>query len=82
MMYKDSEVQSYDYFWERANWTYKFALIPKRCAKTNKWMWMQTVAQAHCMYTGPGDPIHEYRYIDKNEFFMLQLQGGLKNGIC
>ena len=69
-----------DPFWKQAVWTYTFALIPKRCAKTNKWLWLQTVAEGS--YILRYDPtVTEYKYIDKNEFLMLQLQGGIKNGI-
>lgn len=73
----DPGVQSFDPFWENAKWDYHFALIPKKCEKTNKWIWMQHVAQGTYQR---GDYI-ERHYIDKNEFLMLQLQGGLKNGI-
>lgn len=54
---------------------YKFILFPKKCHFTNKWLWLQKVYKQTAMWTGPGDPVFEYRYYDRNEFLISRVKG-------
>lgn len=52
-----------------------FSLWPRKCYYSNKSLWLK---QAYCitaMWTGPGEPVFENRWIDKHEFLIKQLKG-------
>lgn len=55
----------------------KFALWPKRCHTTDKLIWFKKGYRQVAMYTGPGEPIYEYRWYDKHEFLMQKLRDSL-----
>jgi len=52
-----------------------FALLPKKCHITGKTLWLKNVYKQTAMYTGPGDPVFEYRYYNKDEFIKAKLKG-------
>lgn len=54
-----------------------FLLLPKRCNISNKFLWLKYAYVHTFMYTGPGEPIIENLYFDKNEFLIARLQGKL-----
>ena len=53
----------------------KFLFLPKVCHITGKKLWLENVYKQTAMYTGPGDPVFEYRYYDKNEFLIARIKG-------
>jgi hypothetical protein len=72
----DSEPQTYDPFKHRCIGTqYKFTLWPRTCHLTGKTLWLKNVYKQTAMITGPGDPVFEYRWYDRNEFLTARLKG-------
>lgn len=53
----------------------KFALTPKKCYITGKTLWLKNAYKQTAMYTGPGDPLFEYRWYDKTEFLLARIKG-------
>lgn len=53
----------------------KFILWPKRCHLTHKTLWLEYAYEQVAMYTGPGDPVYDYRYYDQNEFLIAKIRG-------
>lgn len=77
-MGEDSEPQTYDPFKHRCIGTqYKFTLWPRTCHLTGKTLWLKNVYKQTAMITGPGEPIFEYRWYDRNEFLTARLKGEL-----
>lgn len=56
-------------------WEYKFSLIPRRCHYTNKMIWFENAYCGVACWTGPGEPIFEYRWVKKKEFLILKIKG-------
>lgn len=57
------------------NWRLKLCWLPKTCFLSNKKLWGK---RAYCgirMITGPGTPIFEYYWIDRDEFILWKLKG-------
>jgi len=52
----------------------KFSFFPRKCCISNKSLWFKMAYKSTAMFTGPGDPIHEDRWYDKNEFILKQLK--------
>ena len=40
-----------------------------------KLLFLQYAYKQTAMWTGPGDPVFEHRYYDKNEFLIAQIKG-------
>ena len=73
---EDGEPQAYDPFKHRCIGTqYKFTLWPRTCHLTGKTLWLKNVYKQTAMITGPGDPVFEYRWYDRNEFLTARLKG-------
>ena len=56
---------------------YKFLLFPKRCSLTNKLLWLCYAYEHIHLYTGPGEPLFEYKYYDKKHYLVNKLKGVL-----
>lgn len=67
--------QTYDPFYDRCSADLKFAWLPKRCAISKKQIWFKYAYKLTVMYTGPGDPVYEYRWHNKNEHLLWELKG-------
>ena len=52
----------------------KFAWLPKICNLTGKQIWFEKAYRLTRMITGPGTPIFEYRWHDKNTHIMWLLK--------
>ena len=65
----------YDPFYYRAGWELTFILWPRRCVLSNKLMWLKYAYKGTAMWTGPGDPVYEYRWHDKTEHLIWKLKG-------
>ena len=64
-----------EHFYRRAVWVKRFAWWPKRCDCSGRWLWLQRVMMGVAMYTGPGDPVFEFRWHDAKEHVMFLLKG-------
>jgi len=61
-------------FRHRAFWKLKFLWLPKRSALTGRRLWLQFAYEGTAMYTGPGDPVFEFRYHEPLEHIIWQLK--------
>jgi len=76
MPFYNDGVDSWDYFERHSIGTeYKFMFWPRRCYFSNKLLWLVYAYRKTAMYTGPGNPIFEYRYYDKHEYLVNRLKG-------
>jgi hypothetical protein len=48
--------------------------MPRHCHITNRLLWLEYAYCITAMYTGPGEPIFEYRWYDKNEYLIARLK--------
>jgi hypothetical protein len=55
-------------------WELKFALLPKYCILSGKKIWLKFGYKGYAMYFGPGDPVIDYRWHDKNEHIVWKLK--------
>lgn len=52
-----------------------FSVWPRRCFYTDKSLWLRRAYRVTSMWTGPGEPAFEHRWIDKNEYLIKHLKG-------
>ena len=68
------QVQSYDYFYDKIIGTeLKFSWLPQTCDISGKRIWLKFGYRMTRIITGPGTPIFEYRWHDKNTHIMWKL---------
>jgi len=67
--------QSEDFFYSRAIWYAKFAWLPKRCDLSNKIIWFKVAYKGTAMFTGPGNPVIDTRWISKEDFLFARIAG-------
>jgi hypothetical protein len=48
---------------------------PRRCAITGELLCFNLAYRAERIWTGPGEPITEYRWYNRYEFLMMRLKG-------
>jgi hypothetical protein len=72
-----SDAQSYDPFYDRADWYLAFAWLPHTCDKTGERIWLERAYRGIRMITGPGEPVFEYRWIKKHEWLLQRLRGDI-----
>jgi hypothetical protein len=77
MMFVNYDNLIEDYAFKRASIgkKLKFLIWPKRCYISGKLLFLQYAYKQTAMWTGPGDPVFEHRYYDKNEFLIAQIKG-------
>lgn len=63
------------HFFYKANWEYKFAWLPHTCLFTGRTIWFKHGYVGTAMYTGPGTPVYESRWLSKEEFVLSKLKG-------
>jgi hypothetical protein len=63
------------HFYKRAQWRLKFVFLPKKCDLSKKLIWLKFAYQGESVYTGPGTPISEFRWINKKEFLFAKIRG-------
>ena len=61
-------------FLEEAYVKLKFTWLPKRCQLTNKLLWLRPAYCATRMWTGPGEPVFEYRWFKCQEFLLWRIK--------
>jgi len=72
-----------DEFYDRADWFYrncigwqlKFVWWPTTCALSGRRMWLQHAYRGTSMLHGPGTPIIDHRWHDKNEHLIFKIKG-------
>ena len=52
----------------------KFTLIPRRCYITKRILWLENAYCLTAMYTGPGTPVYDHRWYDKDEYLIARLK--------
>jgi hypothetical protein len=63
-------------FVERAvDWQLKFALWPQHCVRSNRLIWLRRAYRGTRVITGPGTPVIEHYWIDRDEFIIWNLKG-------
>ena len=67
-----------DDFERRARFEYSWSFWPRRCYRTSRRVWGVGV-RAQAIWTGPGEPIVETRWLHRDEGVILMLKG-LNNG--
>jgi hypothetical protein len=71
--------ESYDLFWSRAFWKYKFVFWPRRCEISKKIIWFECAYKGTRMITGPGEPVFKYRWLTKEEYLLAAIKGKIIN---
>jgi hypothetical protein len=67
---------SEDWGLQRAqNWKLKLCWLPKNCHLSAKPLWGKRAYRGENWITGPGEPIVQKYWIDRNEFLMWNLKG-------
>ncbi len=56
-------------------WQLKLSLWPRHCYYTKKRIWFKYAYKGVAMWTGPGDPAYETRWVDRKEFLIQKLIG-------
>ena len=56
-------------------WQKVLPLWPRRCHITNKVLWFTVCYRGTAMWTGPGEPVYEFRWIKSNEFMFAKIKG-------
>ena len=64
-------------FVNQAIWYVKFAWWPQRCWISNRLIWLELAYKGTAMWTGPGDPLFEYHWVNKNEYLVAKIKGTL-----
>ena len=57
-------------FERRARFEYRWSLWPRRCYRSNLWIWGRAV-RAQAVWTGPGDPVVETRWLHRDEAVIM-----------
>lgn len=66
----------YDWiFYKKAEWEYVFSWLPHKCEISNKLLWFTRAYRGMAVYTGPGEPVIEYKWFDKDQFMIARLKG-------
>lgn len=65
----------YDAFFRKAQWKLTFAWWPRRCFLSDKWIWLKLGYLGEAVWTGPGTPVFETRWLAKEEFLVAILKG-------
>jgi hypothetical protein len=64
-------------FLSRAKPELKWALWPRRCHVTGRWLWLTQAYCADYVITGPGDPAVWTRWYSSTEMLILKLKYGV-----
>ena len=64
-----------DDFERRARFEYRWSLCPRRCYRTGRRIWGLAI-RAEAVWTGPGEPITERRWLHRDEGLIMMLKRG------
>lgn len=56
-------------------WKLKLCWTPKKCFLSGKDLWGKRAYHGVRVITGPGDPVIDHYWIERNEFMIWQLKG-------
>ena len=56
-------------------WKLCIPFWPQRCHFSKKLLWLERAYLGVGMIAGPGEPVFEYRWIEKNEFLIQRIKG-------
>lgn len=72
----DGSPKSQDWGLNRAvSWRMKFCWFPHYCFLSGKSLWGKSAYHGINIITGPGDPVQEDYWIEKDEFLIWNLKG-------
>ena len=57
------------------HWALQLCWLPKKCFLTGKPLWGRLAYHGERWITGPGEPIVEHYWIDRDEFIIWKLKG-------
>ena len=66
-----------EWYYQRATWKKTFALIPRRCDLSGRWIWGRHVCGTRFI-TGPGDPVEIRIWNHRHEHTLYRLKGKQK----
>ena len=66
-----------EWYYQRATWKKTFALIPRRCDLSGRWIWGRHVCGTRFI-TGPGDPVEIRIWNHRHEHTLYRLKGKIK----
>ena len=66
-----------EWYYKRATWKKTFALIPRRCDLSGRWIWGRHVCGTRFI-TGPGDPVEIIIWNHRHEHTIYRLKGKQK----
>jgi hypothetical protein len=69
------DTTSNEEFLEHANVKLMWSWWPRKCSITGEWLCFDLAYRADRTWTGPGEPITEYRWYNRYEFLMFRLKG-------
>jgi hypothetical protein len=56
-------------------WQLEYSFLPRRCYYTKKLLWFKNAYKGTAMVTGPGEPIFEDRWCERNKYLILKIKG-------
>lgn len=62
-------------FLSRARWQLKLCILPRRCASSGRSIWLRNAYRGTAIWTGPGDPVYEIKWISVEEFLFGRIAG-------
>lgn len=74
-MNDESEVQSYDPFYDSAIWELTFAWLPHRCEKTGEEIWFKRAYRGSRKYRVEDNFMFDRRWIKRDEWLIEKLKG-------
>lgn len=77
-MYSDVQQSplSDDWGLKRAgNWRLQICWLPRKCFISEKPLWGKLAYHGERLITGPGEPVVEHYWLDRNEFIIWNLKG-------
>jgi hypothetical protein len=58
-------------------WKLKYSIWPRRCHYTNKLLWFTLAYHGVGMICGPGEPVFEDRWCNRQEYLFLKIKGSI-----
>ena len=56
-------------------WQFKLCIFPRKCHYSKKWLMFRKCYKGTAMWTGPGTPVFEDRWVAKHEFLIRRIKG-------
>jgi hypothetical protein len=64
-----------DTFMDQADIDYKYCLLPRRCYKTRRQLWLREAVRARRTHTESGSTVVKDRWYDLTEFLIMRIKG-------